>query len=199
MEPLEYAGYQHSLQQTAIEICRKKLQEAIDERQMAAGLPTEYDIDSHVLVDYPSPVIPVGAPIKLRTHKKGPYIILSREGPIYRVRHVGTLVESDVHISRITPFLFDRDRVDPEAVAFRDSDSYKVEKIVAFRRTGPKKDWTIKVHWLGYPDTEDSWISWKEAQKLEVMHAYLHEQGLETLIPKSYLKDSQPKKRTRIH
>jgi hypothetical protein len=96
------------------------------------------------------------------------------------------LVETDVHISRLAPFIFDPDKVDPNAIAYRDGVAFKVEKVVDFRHRGPKKDWTAKIHWAGYPESEDSWISWKDAQKLMEMHRYLRDHQLENLIPSKY-------------
>ena len=186
MPPLEYLSFQHSLHAKAVEIARSLLQRELEERQLAAGLPVEYLDDSHVLVDYPSPIIPVGAPIKLRTHKQGPFQIIGHEGHIYRVRNLRTLIETDVHVSRLTPFIYDPERIDPASIAYRDGDAFKVEKVIDFSNEGSRKDWKAKIHWAGYPDSEDSWISWKEAQPLAQMHKYLRDHKLESLIPKKY-------------
>ena len=186
MEPLEYVGYQHKLHVKAMEVARSRLQQELETRQLTAGLPMEYPDESHVLVDYSAPVIPVGSPVKLRTFKQGPFKVISHEGHIYRVRNLRTLVETDVHISRLAPFIFDPDKVDPNAIAYRDGDAFKVEKVVDFKNRGPKKEWMAKIHWAGYPESEDSWISWKEAQKLIEMHRYLRDHQLENLIPTKY-------------
>jgi hypothetical protein len=173
-------------QRKAIEITQAKLKSALDEKQRNARQPVVFEDESYVIVEYPSTQIPTGAPVKIRTHKKGPMKVLGHENGMYRVRDLFNHTESDVHISRLTKFLHDKNRVDPESVAFRDHDVWKVEKVVEFQNRGPKKNWRAMVRYEGLGPEEDSWIEWKEGRKMQ-MHDYLREHNKSNLIPVQFI------------
>jgi len=118
-----------------------------------------------------------------------PMKVISHEDGVYRIRDLYNHTDMDVHVSRLSPFLYDPNRVDPESVAYRDHDAFKVQKIVAFKHFGPRKYWQAKVRYEGCDETQDEWISWREAHKMEQMHNYLQEHNLQKLIPLQYRTD----------
>jgi hypothetical protein len=139
------------------------------------------------LVEYPTVNIPTGAPVKLRTCKKGPMKVVGHENGMYRVRDLYNNTESDIHISRLTKFIYDKARLDPESVAFRDHDVWKVEEVVGFYKRGSKSNWKAKVRYEGCGPEDDAWVPWKDARKMQQMHTYLREHRKANLIPEQYL------------
>ena len=101
-----------------------------------------------------------------------------------------------VHVSRLFPFWYDEPRVDPENVALRDAEEYKIEKIIDDTiDERPKRQWTFKVRWQGYDESEDTWSSWDDLKDVAALQTYLRENGHGSAIPKSHqrLMDRKPR------
>ena len=65
----------------------------------------------------------------------------------------------------------------------------EVEVAAILQHTGKAKKKTtmkFKVHWQGYDDTHDSWLTWPELRHNTVLHAYLTVHNLGHLIPREY-------------
>jgi len=105
-----------------------------------------------------------------------------------------------VHVSRLHPFIFDPQMVDPENIAIRDQGEFIVEKIVD-ALTDPhvsKTQWSFKVRWAGYDETLDDWLDWDDLKNVEALHDYLRKHNLAKHIPKSNQKlEDKPVKRKR--
>jgi Chromo (CHRromatin Organisation MOdifier) domain len=72
----------------------------------------------------------------------------------------------------------------PEEVACFDDEAYIVAEIRAHKGT-PKdrSNLFFKVHWEGYPDSEDTWEPYSELRHLAKLHLYLEKHRMKALIP----------------
>jgi hypothetical protein len=148
--------------------------------------PVVFPLNSYVLVDHATPVIPVGHEIKLRSYKKCPMKIVGHDGNTYRVRDTFTNREYHVNVIRLTMIVYDPARVEPEIVALRDHNPFIVDSILGIRDEGPKANWEVKVSWKGYGPEHDSWIPWDDAKDFALLNAYLREHMKAKKIPKKH-------------
>jgi len=175
------------------DILRKaeELQKETDIKRLEsrAGVPTTYAIDSYVIVEYPKTMGEGrGRPLnKLQTIKKGPMKVVGFEKDAYELLNLVTRTVDTVHVSRIYPFLFDPEVIDPENVAIRDQGEFIVEDIVdaLMDRLLPKTQWSFKVRWAGYDESFDEWLDWTQLRDVEALHKYLRRNNLAKFIPKS--------------
>ncbi len=92
------------------------------------------------------------------------------------------------HVSDLKPFVFDPLNVDPLGIARRDYLEFFIEKILAM--SGDiKKVSTLDFHvkWLGYDDTFNLWLPWKDLHQTEILHSYLRRNKLGNIIPKKFI------------
>ncbi len=91
----------------------------------------------------------------------GPYQVVAADEYTFRVKHLVTGVESDVHSSRLK-FYYDgslnvteeiREHVASQGIILA------VEELLAHRWSANKKDYEILVRWKGLEPIEDSWES----------------------------------------
>jgi len=186
---LEWLAIQQDIQNKAIEITRRRLDEALSKRRAAQIELDEqivFEEDDYVLVDYPAPSLPVGNPeVKIRAYKRGPMKVVGHVDNTYTVKDTFTNQEYDVHISRLHKFLYDKDRVDPNIIALRDHNAFVVDRILAFYDSAEsRKDWEVLVRWKGFDSSYDSPIPWAEMQHNPLMHEYLRTHRKARLIPK---------------
>jgi hypothetical protein len=169
----------------------EELQEETDIKRLEsrAGVPTTYAIDSYVVVEYPKTMGEGrGRPLnKLQTIKKGPMKVVGVEKDAYELLNLVTRTVDIVHVSRIYPFLYDPEVIDPENVAIRDQGEFIVEDIVdaLMDRLLPKTQWSFKVRWAGYDESFDEWLDWNQLRDVEALHKYLRRNNLAKFIPKS--------------
>ena len=103
-----------------------------------------------------------------------------------------------VHVSRIYPFLYDPEVIDPENVAIRDQGEFIGKDIVdALRdRLLPKTRWSVKVRWARY---DESFDEWNQLRDVEALHKYLRRNNLAKFIPKSgQILEDKPLRRTPV-
>ncbi len=80
---------------------------------------------------------------------------------------------------------------DVEPSSYNHPDEAEVAAILqhtgkAKKKTKKKTKMKFKVHWQGYDDTHDSWLTWLELRHNTVLHAYLTMHNLGHLIPRDY-------------
>jgi hypothetical protein len=88
----------------------------------------------------------------------------------------------------LKPFLFDPLNVDPLDIARRYYLEFFIEKILAISGD-VKKVSTLDFHvkWLGYDDTFNLLLPWKDLRKTEILHSYLRRNNLANIIPKKFI------------
>ena len=148
---------------------------------------SQFPPDSYVLVEYPDTGLGKKPPNKLMVPLKGPYRVVENVGAEYRLLNLVNNKIEEVHVKRLRPFDFDPNRTDPRDVANADVGFENVERIITHKgKFNRKNTLEFKVHWEGCPDSEDSWLPWKELRSNEALHAYLTRTGHASMIPKEY-------------
>jgi len=166
----------------------------LEERE---SIPTTYEIGDYVLVGYPESLF-TGSnrpPSKLLPYRKGPMKVTDFEGDAYKVLDLISRISQTVHVSRLFPFWYDESQVDPENVALRDAEEYKIEKIVDDTiDERSKRQWTFKVLLQSFNESQDTWSPWDDLKDVEALHTYLRANGRGSDIPKSHqtLMDRKP-------
>ena len=97
-----------------------------------------------------------------------------------------------MHVKATRPFQMDPGQINPVEIRRRDNDEFMVERILdhvdntpAHVQNKPRKnDLSFKVRWLGYEEKYDSWEPWNALCNNICLHRYLHNLGLDRLIPK---------------
>ena len=133
------------------------------------GNPTEFPDGSYVLVSYPDK-----PPSKLHPRWRGPMVVVDHSTSTYRCQDLNTMKIYTFHVSRLKAFRNDRTD-DLVAVASVDSSEYIVDQIVDHRPAAQRDSWQFRVHWRGYDDSDDSWLTYPELRDVSALRAYLLE------------------------
>ena len=153
---------------------------------------TEFDIGSFVTVAYPENQSGVRKPpSKLLTHRKGPFLVLSHEGPAYRIKSLTDQKETVVHISRLEIFRYDAVNVDPVAIAAKDKREFIVEAVrehvPLYQPAKNKPTLQFLVKWRGYPESENEWVPWQDLTSNIHCLRYCYETpGMRAICPMIY-------------
>ena len=131
-------------------------QQAKDEYHIATHdvtYPTEYPINSWVLVTHPA-----GRRSKLETYKTGPFLVITNEGAQYTLQDTNTGRNFRLHVSTLTPFDYDPEHTDPTIIAAHDAGEFFVESILEHRgnrNQTSSMEWLVR--WKGYGPEKDTW------------------------------------------
>jgi hypothetical protein len=144
--------------------------------------------NSYVLVSYPDSGFGPRPPNKLMTNLKGPYRVIKNTGADYTLLNLVNNKTESVHIKRLKPFLYDPRFTDPADIANRDDGFENVETVLKHKGDlNDKKNLEFLVKWEGCPESENSWLPWKELRSNEALHNYLRRKNLTKYIPKEFL------------
>jgi hypothetical protein len=139
---------------------------------------TEFPVSSYVLLSRPD-----RPPDKFTPVWEGPFQVVAHKGSKYTIQHLLTAKETDVHISRLKPFLVDP-TIDPKSVVMHAEQEFMVEEILDYRGDPKRRtEMEFLVKWAGYDDSENSWEPWKNLRVTEQLHAYLKQKGWKQLLP----------------
>ncbi len=114
----------------------------------------------------------------------------------YTIQDLVTNRTQNIHISNLRPYLYD-DRyaqqfAEPRIVANADRQSFDVERIISHTGNRRKKSELIfRVRWAGYIESDDTYEPWSNLKGNAALHAYLRENHMASLIPKSYRVNDQ--------
>jgi hypothetical protein len=150
---------------------------------------TDFPVGSYVLIDYQNTGFKSGPPTKPLTPRKGPLRVLSKDasGNQYTLLNLTNNKEEQVHITRIHPFNHDEAHTNPTAVANKDVQLFQVEKILKHKGTKARRaQMEFRVKWLGYDDSDNSWVKWKDISHNAILHNYLRDHNMATIIPPQY-------------
>jgi hypothetical protein len=147
------------------------------------GMPIEssFNEGDFVMLSYPKDTRP---PSKLHSLWRGPFRIIKKDGATYKIASLSKGTTQDVHISRLKKYIHDPDFGSPLEVACQDDDYYIVSKILGHKGS-PKARSSLKflVSWVGYDDSSNSWLPYADLKNNAVLHAYLREHNMVSLIP----------------
>jgi hypothetical protein len=180
-----------SLQDKLVDIAQKRQYEKDEihmKKRSSNKAITEFRHNSFVLVQYPNSAMGPRAPTKLHTHWKGPMRVISNIGAQYTLHDLVQNKNISVHVTRMKNFEHDPRRVDPLTIAAKDYEEFEIEKIIAHSGNPKRKsDMDFLVRWLGYDESEDSWLPWSEVRNVPALHAYLRIKNMSKLIPKEHI------------
>jgi hypothetical protein len=148
---------------------------------------SQFPPDSYVLIEYPDTGLGKKPPNKLMTALKGPYRVVENIGAEYRLLNLVNNKIEEAHVKRLRPFDFDPTHTDPRDVANADVGFENVERVLTHKgKLTRKNTLEFKVHWEGCPDSEDSWLPWKELRSNEALHQYLIRLGRPNMVPREF-------------
>ena len=137
------------------------------ERQTSSD--TDLELNSYVLWERPEGIINKDSrPDKLSSHYRGPYRVISQQESRINIQNVTTKQIHTVHISKLVPFKFDPNIVNPQTVALHADQEFEVGEILDIKgrrkkdNTFYRKDLQVKVLWKGYPIEEATWEPFSE-------------------------------------
>ena len=169
----------------------RRVQRATDKTRVDKSLEantekqfTEFEDNSFVLLEWPT-----GPPSKLMARKKGPYRVTKSVGADVTIKDLSNGKEMVVHINRLTPFIFDENRINPLEIAIKDKKEHFLEKIISHRGNlkGLKGNLYFTVKWLGYDDpsdnTEEPYANVREAAPF---HEWCIANNARRLIPERF-------------
>jgi hypothetical protein len=150
---------------------------------------TVFPVNSYVLIEYPHSGFKAGPPTKPLTQLKGPLRVQSIDatGNHYTLLNLTNNKLEQVHIKRIHPFKYDAQHTDPKAVAYKDQQLFEVERILQHQGSKAKRTlMKFQVKWLGYEESDNSWVEWKDIRSNAVLHVYLREHNMAAIIPPQF-------------
>ena len=157
---------------------------ALDEAHIASAPAkrTEFPVGSHVLLAYPNE-----PPTRLHPRKRGPFQVVKFHNNDYTLRDLVSNKELTVHVTRLSPFLYDSLYVDPRKVSLKDQEEFQIEAILAHRgNLNRKSTLEFLVRWDGYDELSDSWEPWGNLRSTVQLHKYLKDKGLSRLLPAEF-------------
>jgi Chromo (CHRromatin Organisation MOdifier) domain len=174
----------------AVQKLLKDVDEAHRMKRQRPGQISTYPVGSYVLVQHLSGL--GRPPTKNHMLWLGPYRVIKVVSDQVTVQDVIHGRARAIHIKATRPFNMDPDHVNPVDIRRRDTDEFIVERIVDHIdktplnvKNGPKKNaLQFKVRWLGYGKKHDTWEPWVHLCNNICLHRYLHDNGLDRLIPK---------------
>ena len=177
-------------QDEVMEKARHILKESDDKHIASASTKvfTTYLPGTFVLTKYRNSSDLYPAPTRLHTYWKGPYKVISNNLSEYLLLDLVQHKQKSYHVTDLKPFIFDPLKTDPLDIARRDYLEFFIEKIIAMSGD-VKRPSTLDfyVKWLGYDDTYNLWLPWKDLRTTEILHSYLRNHKLAYLVPKQFI------------
>jgi transposase InsO family protein len=154
-----------------------------------ADRPTEFEPNSYVLVQYPMTRMGRRPPTKLHTPWRGPLRVISNLGPKYTLQNLVTGKSEDMHVSCLKQFVYNPTEVNPYEIAMQDSGDRLLSAVLSHRGNSRKVN-TLEFHVRYYSNdpniVEEKWEKYHDIVNNVVLHQYLREHGMKTLIPKNH-------------
>jgi hypothetical protein len=152
------------------------------------GEITSFPVNSYVLFTPPE-----GRKDKFQPRKLGPFRVVSVEGSKYTIADLISHRVRRVHVSQLTPFVYDEQRSSPAEAATADRREFFVERIIGHKGSPKKKlDMHFHVRWVGYGPEADAWEPYKNVRTTAALHQYLRDNKLEKLIAPRFRLQLQP-------
>ena len=165
---------------------QRTLDEYHIEKRTTSHADTEFPINSYVLEEYPDTGLRRGPPSgKMFPNKRGPLRVVNHIGVNYTVQDLVTGKPHDTHVTRLSEYLFDENDTSftPYDAARRDNHEQVVEAVLG--HTGhytDKRAMTFEIKWKG--ETATTMEPWKNVRLVDVLHVYLANNKMRTIIPK---------------
>jgi hypothetical protein len=144
---------------------------------------SEFAVGSYVLLEYHSSILRKGPANKFNTQLRGPFKVLRKLGSTYTLWDSNTNKEIDTHIMLLHPYNFEPRYIDPIDIARRDVLSAFVVESISAHSGDSRSQSEFLVKWVGYDNSHDLWIPYKEFRDVVALHEYLFDKNLKNLIP----------------
>ena len=148
---------------------------------------TVYPDNSYVLVQHFDAAKGKRGPTKFHPILKGPYRIINHnDHDEYTLQNLVTDKLEKFHLTLLRPFVHDG-RENLRDIALRDTHEFLVERILSHKgdlKRMHSMEYLVK--WVGFPDSDNTWLPHAELRDNEYLHAYLREHGLNNLIPRKH-------------
>jgi hypothetical protein len=102
---------------------------------------------------------------------------------MYTLWDSNTNKEIDTHITLLHPYHFEPQYVDPTDIARRDVLSAFVVESISAHSGDTRSQAEFLVKWVGYDNSHDLWLPYKELRDVVALHEYLFDKNLKNLIP----------------
>ena len=130
---------------------------------------TDLELNSYVLWERPEGILAKDSrPDKLSSHYRGPYRVIAQKDSRINIQNVTTKQIHTVHITKLVPFKFNPNLVNPQVVASHADQEFEVEEILDIRGERKKNNnfyrtgLEVQVLWKGYPIEEATWEPYNE-------------------------------------
>lgn len=142
-----------------------------------------FPINSYVLYNPPG-----GQRHKMQLPKAGPYLVVNSVLDDYTIQDLVNHKLITTHISNLSKFEFDDNRVDPKLVAIHNRGEFTVDSVVAHRGLPTRRStMEFKVKWKGYPnESDDTWEPYKGIKDTQAFLDYCNTHKLKVLVPSKF-------------
>lgn len=148
---------------------------------------SDFPINSYVLARYKNSMFNNRAPSKFQTGWKGPLRVINKQDDIYTLQNLVNNKEEKYHSSFLKKFEYDPIKTNPRLVANRDDQRFDVEAILRHKNKDKRSSsYEFFVKWEGYDDSNNQWVPYSNLRDNLVLHQYLRDHKLVSLIPKKF-------------
>jgi hypothetical protein len=162
-----------------LEQARRDAQKRLEKVQARAGTRPQTTLKPNDQVWLDGRNLSIAGTKKLMPKRYGPFKILAQVSPVaYRLELPATMKIHDVfHIDLLTPYretaAYGTPYTRPPPIIDNSEEEYEVESITDMRRHGRKRKLQYRVHWKGYPTSEDSWVDHKDLHAPDALADYI--------------------------
>jgi hypothetical protein len=148
---------------------------------------TEYPINSYVLARYKSSQNNNRAPSKVLMPWRGPFRVVDHRDDTYTIHNLPEDKYEEYHVSFLKPFVYDEQVTAPRLVANKDLGFFDVDRVLNHSGQDKKvSTYKFLIRWRGYDDSHNTWEQWENVRNNLVVHQYLREHKLASLIPRKF-------------
>jgi transposase InsO family protein len=184
----DWASKMLSKQQMIIKVAQETQLKHYNEHLADQPLPTKFDVNSYVMVAYPESRMGMRAPNKLEGPWRGPWQVVKSVSNKYTLYDPVTGKFENVLVRYLKKFEYDPEEVNPGDIALRRENYVIVDSVIThIGNTSNRSELKFKIKWQD--ESEDSWEPWSNLKNNSIIHQYLADNRMSSLIPSRYRGD----------
>lgn len=118
---------------------------------------------------------------------RGPFRVVDHRDDTYTIHNLPEDKYEEYHVSFLKPFVYDEQVTDPRLVANKDLGFFDVDRVLNHSGQDRKvSTYKFLIRWRGYDDSHNTWEQWENVRNNLVVHQYLREHKLASLIPRKF-------------